>query len=79
MPGLDHGRERRGGPRPGSTSRWQRDLKVYLVSGETPKRHRRLEELDWSELPDEVREKRLRDGSAELTFVLFPHAPRRTP
>lgn len=63
---------------PGSQNAWQRVITAYvLVEGGAPKKHTVVDQLDWSDLPEEVREARLGGGDPEVTFKLLPLDPKR--
>jgi hypothetical protein len=55
-----------------SKGRWQRELSAYLETGGKTVRSQQNDELDWSELPGDVRQIALSSQSREIDVQLWP-------
>ena len=55
-----------------SKGRWQRELSAYLETGGKTVRSQQIDELDWSELPGDVRQIALSSQSREIDVQLWP-------
>jgi hypothetical protein len=54
--------------------KWERITVVYFTEGDGAKATRTIEEFSWDDVPDDVREDHLRDGTNEVEFTAFPRA-----
>jgi hypothetical protein len=58
--------------REGVGRRWLREYTAYLLGPSNPLRAQRTDEVDWDDLPDEVRDLAMRARRTEVAFKLWP-------